>query len=477
MTLPTRLTRAAVSVLLAVLCGAAAVTVARAFADAAKANTGNGATAASVKAEGAVTASVPGGAGSTVNVSWASDTLSDNTPVTYYVLRNGAMAGGTCAGLQSSATTSCQDKLVPPGATTYKVVPNYSPSAATIEWVGTAGASAPVTVPISLRINSLTVVSATQGTQHWNATVTVTVTDQTGAPVSGVSVNGSWSPTALAVAQSDCGATTGASGQCTVVTKNSDFPIAQPTETWTVAAAPGGLSKTGDTYTGLENVESSVTANASGSGVGVALLGTATDTTASHTTTSVTLSATPPANSTVVVLIYREAAASGDSVTSVGGTAITSASLITVNAPFGGSSTYNEWAYAAKGVGAGTVSVTFSQLNAATEVDVLGLSGDDTASSFAQFATTGSSAPSTSATATLTSPSSGDGEVVLIGTVGNTAGVSIPASWTQLEFAHAASPAFGVSSEFNPAAQASVSFTLGTSDPWGTIALEIRKSQ
>lgn len=471
--------RVAVALVLASSAGLGLTAVVRAFMDAATANTGNSQAATSVKSEGTATASA---SGSTVTVSWPLDTLNDGTtPTTYYVLRNSGstntLGGGTCAGILASGTTTCKDKNVAAGTYTYSVVPNYSPTAGDVEWVGTAGTSASLTVSKSLRVSTLTAIGMTQNAQRWHATATVTVTDQTGAPVSGVTVSGAWSPTGLTASASNCGTTTNASGVCTVTTGLTDFPTTQSVETWTVSS----LSATGDVYTGAENVESSVTVNQGNANVVAGnFLGSTTDITAGHTTETVTLTSTnyAPLNSTVVVLIYRESA-SGDSVASVSGTAISTPSLVTANAPFGGSTAYYEWAYVATGTGtsAGTVTATFSKGNAATQIDVIVLSGENTSSPVAQSNIKGSSTAMTSATATLTTPGAGDGEITLIGTVGNTTSIGTPTGWTQFEFNHnAASPAYGVGSEGTSTAVASQGFALGSSVAWGTIALEIRHS-
>jgi hypothetical protein len=95
-----------------------------------------GLTSGSVNAEGAL--STPVVSGRDVTVSWPADTLSDGTPTTYYVLRDSSGAAGSCAGIQSAATSSCTDTAVPSGTHTYTVVPTY------LMWTG---ASATVTSP------------------------------------------------------------------------------------------------------------------------------------------------------------------------------------------------------------------------------------------------------------------------------------------------------------------------------------------
>lgn len=132
---------AMVAATVAFTCGAVGV---GAFFDSLTSNANNVLTALKVNAEGTVTATAPG---TNVNVSWPADTLSDGTTATtFYVLRSGVLAGGTCAGLLSPTTTSCIDTSVPAGTYTYSVVPNYSGTANSVEWTGTSGTSGSVRV-------------------------------------------------------------------------------------------------------------------------------------------------------------------------------------------------------------------------------------------------------------------------------------------------------------------------------------------
>lgn len=82
-----------------------------------------GLTSGTVNAEGAL--STPTVSGRDVTVSWPADTLTDGTATTYYVLRDGSSASGTCSGVLPSATLFCTDNGVPSGTHTYAVVPTY----------------------------------------------------------------------------------------------------------------------------------------------------------------------------------------------------------------------------------------------------------------------------------------------------------------------------------------------------------------
>src|SRR4051812_39255673 len=64
---------------------------------------------------------------------------------------------------------------------------------------------------------------AKQNQNSWHATITVTVVDQNGSAISGVTVTGAWSPTS---AQSgNCSSATAVSGQCNNQTQNNAFPV------------------------------------------------------------------------------------------------------------------------------------------------------------------------------------------------------------------------------------------------------------
>jgi hypothetical protein len=121
--------------------------------------------------------------------------------------------------------------------------------------------------------------------------------------------------------------------------------------------------------------------------------------------------------------------------------------------------------------------VTFSNLdNRATLVQVLVLSGNDTSSPIAQSTT--NTGNSSTAVALLSGPSSGNAEIVLVGQArASGSAMSTPAGWTQLSWNNrTGANGANYGTYYGPSAVASQTFTLGTSGPWGTIALEIRRS-
>ena len=181
-----------------------------------------------------------------VTLSWSSPSPIAATKYTVVRTAGGGAVQGTCAG--SVTTTTCTDTGLTSGSSyTWSVQ-----AKAGTNWIGgTSTVSA--TAQLSLHVSALTELHTTQGSNSGNATVTVTVVDQFGAPLSGVTVTGVWSPTATAQGNHDCGQATNSSGQCTVTTKNTEF--ARPsTQTWT----PNTLTKSGYTYDSAANTPANI---------------------------------------------------------------------------------------------------------------------------------------------------------------------------------------------------------------------------
>jgi hypothetical protein len=332
------------------------------------------------------------------------------------------------------------------------------------------------------------VTGSTSGLTTWTGTITVTVKDASGNVVSGVAVSGSWSPTSAA---SPSGCTTNSSGQCTITPSAGAFPSGQLTETWTVSA----LTLTGYAYASASNVESSITLSqncAAGTVCETNLTSTSafTDTTANTGSSTASLSAgnTPPSGSTVLILITRDGSQSGDTVSSVGGSAISGATLVTSNtnnlSSAAGAFT-NLWVYRATGTGTGSspaVTVTFGKSdNIATLVQVLVLSGENSAGAVAQSNNTNkctTSCTSTTATVTLTgSLSSGSKEIVLVGEAKASTITMASTSWTtKLFWANASGTTGANDGSFFGTTASSGTVTLGTASLWGAIALEVAKA-
>jgi hypothetical protein len=119
------------------------------------------------------------------------------------------------------------------------------------------GTSVTVNASNKIHVASITASSAIQNPQHYRTTLTITVVDANANPISGVTVTGSWSPTA---STAGCAATS-ASGQCTITTGNNDFNNGTA-ETWTV----NNLSLANYTYDSAADAKQSITINCSSSG-------------------------------------------------------------------------------------------------------------------------------------------------------------------------------------------------------------------
>jgi hypothetical protein len=131
-----------------------------------------------------------------------------------------------------------------------------------------------------------------------------------------------------------------------------------------------------------------------------------------------------------------------------------------------------EYLYAYRGTGNGVnaaVSASFAgSTNQETTVEVIQLSGNSTSTPIAQ--SPNASGTATPATATLTSPNSLNGEIVLVG-VNQQVTITAPSGFSQLDTQ--SGTGFANGSYIDSSAQASSSFGLSSNQPWGTIALEI----
>jgi hypothetical protein len=214
-----------------------------------------------------------------------------------------------------------------------------------------------------------------------------------------------------------------------------------------------------------------------------------TDTTAGTSSSTASLSAgnTPPSDSTVLILIARDGSQTGDTISSVTGSAISNATLVTSNlnnlSTNAGAFT-NLWVYRAQGTGTTTspaVTVNFSKSdNRATLVQVIVLSGENTKTPIAQSnnANKCTSGCTTTATATLTSSlSTGSKEIVLVGEAKATGTSMSSASWaTKLFWAQLAGATGANDGSFFGTSAASGTVTLGTASVWGAIALEVARA-
>lgn len=98
----------------------------------------------------------------------------------------------------------------------------------------------------ALHVSALSAAKSIKGTK-WNATITITVVDANNAPVSGVTVTGTWSGAKTGTVT----CTTGTAGTCSVAASS----MTGASVTYTVS----NLAKTGYTYNAAANVVSSIT--------------------------------------------------------------------------------------------------------------------------------------------------------------------------------------------------------------------------
>jgi hypothetical protein len=457
----------------------------------------------STAAAGNITATSGGGQSATVGTAFTSPlaaTVTDSygntksgVSVTFGAPSSGASStfasGGNCTSnpqtYQCVATTNAGGVATSSTFTANASQGTYNVSAAA------AGGSNPSVNFSETNIGLLHVSSlatgSTSGATTWTGSITVTVTNSSGTAANGVSVTGGWSPTSAA---SPNGCTTNASGQCTITPAAGSFPSGQLTETWKVS----NLSLSGYSYASASNVESAITLsqNCTAATVCETNLTSAsafTDTTAGTSSSTASLSAgnTPPSGSTVLILIARDGSQSGDTVSSVTGSAISNATLVTSltsNLSSNAGAFTNLWVYRAEGTGTTTspaVTVNFGQSdNRATLVQVVVLSGENTKTPIAQSNNTTkcTAGCTTTATATLTSSlTTGSKEIVLVGEAANT-GVSMSSSsWaTKLFWARITGAAGANYGSFFGTTAASGTVTLGTAGVWGAIALEVARA-
>jgi hypothetical protein len=105
----------------------------------------------------------------------------------------------------------------------------------------------------TLHISALTGTAERQNKNNFHAAVTITVKDNAGNLVGGVTVTGAFTPTGSSTANTCTTNTTGSVGQCTIASGASDFPNAA-SETWTVSS----LVLTGFTYNAAADVDESI---------------------------------------------------------------------------------------------------------------------------------------------------------------------------------------------------------------------------
>jgi hypothetical protein len=233
---------------------------------------------------------------------------------------------------------------------------------------------------------------------------------------------------------------------------------------WWYASFPGDANKVAAT----SNCSSTMTETTVP--VGVAdLVSTAAS------TNTLTSGVTPASGSTVLLLVYADGT-SAPAISSVGGAAISgSPTLITSAAPGGSGSNYGEWAYWATATGSSGVTVTLNSATTYIHLDVLQLTGNNTATPIAQDKN--STTPNKSPTAALlAAPAAGDVEVALNGAAANDGGAgATPSGWTSISAVPIiGSPPYGESAYYtsSPGTGTQV-FAFGSNVAWATITLDI----
>lgn len=419
--------------------------------------------------------------------------LKPGATVTFTAASSGASAtfasGGNCTSnpqtYQCVATTDAGGVATSSAFTAGAVAGTYNVSA-----TASGGSSPSVNFSETnvglLHVSSLAT-GSTSGATTWTGSVTVTVADSAGSPVSGVMVTGGWSPTSSA---SPSGCTTSSSGQCTITPTAGAFPSGQLAETWAVS----NLSLSGYSYAAASNVESAITLSqncAAGTVCETTLTSASafTDTTAGTSSSTASLSPgnTPPAGSTVLILIARNGSQSGDAVSSVGGSAIggaTQVTSLTGNLSSKAGAFTNLWVYRAQGTGATTgpgVTITFNAGdNIATLVQVIVLSGENTQAPIAQSNNADECTTACTTTATVTLPgslSTGSQEIVLVGEAANTGASMSSSSWATKMFWARVKGGSGCNyGSFFGTSVAGGTVTLGVADVWGALALQIARA-
>ena len=152
--------------------------------------------------------------------------------------------------------------------------------------------------------------------------------------------------------------------------------------------------------------------------VSASAMGSTVDTTtgAGSTATSVSSVATSSGQKFLVFVYRNSSCKTGDSITSISGRTVTSAQQQTT---LHIENNLDLFAWVATGsgtTGAVTINFTTTCTNTVTVVNIVGLSGYNTTTPIAQSPT--NTGNSTSATATLSSPSAANGEVVFLGIQG-----------------------------------------------------------
>ncbi|MGH9840677.1 MAG: PKD domain-containing protein [Blastocatellia bacterium] len=146
--------------------------------------------------------------GTQINLAWA-DNAGDETG--FKIQRSTNNVNFTQIAAAGANVTSFSNTGLAAGTTYYYRVSAYNGSGDSV-FSNTAGAATPQ--PLTLHVGDLDRASAVANSNRWNATVTITVHNAGHSPISGVTVNGSWSTGATRTC------TTNANGRCNVALNN-----------------------------------------------------------------------------------------------------------------------------------------------------------------------------------------------------------------------------------------------------------------
>jgi subtilisin family serine protease len=145
-----------------------------------------------------------------------------------------------------TATPTATSSPTPPGSTpTATATPRRTSTPIGVTATPTATASPTPAAGVQTHVGDLDGSSVPNGPNRWNATVTITVLDQNGAPVSGATVSGTWSNGTSG--NGSCA--TNASGQCSITRLN--IRNQSNSVTFTVT----NISKAGTSYNPAANTD------------------------------------------------------------------------------------------------------------------------------------------------------------------------------------------------------------------------------
>ena len=362
---------------------------------------------------------------------------------------NGYTAGKSITTVTFSGTTLTVTPAIPSVATNGTwtatfTVPASSHGSQTI--TAADNATVPASASTSFTVNAALTVVPTSG--RMGATVTLTGSGYTaGKSVTNVAFGGS------------------------PLTISPATPTVNGTGGWTATFTVPNVSTGAKSVSASDNATSPVTASTT-----FTVTAAVTQTLIGHTvTTSATVTVPGVATTsgaTELILIYSESGASGNAINSITGPFSGTPTQITTQVVAGKASVF---AWLASGnATTGPVTINMSKANDVTVVDVVQLSGNNLTTPIAQ-STTGSGT-GTTATSTLTTPAVGNAEIAFFATTPNTT-LTTPSAFAQIDDNSGTNfSGFNAMSVYDGDAQTTATSTVGASQAWATIALEIAHS-